>query len=56
MVNAIRPGTINERRIPKGTLGPFQLKEALEYAITGCKDLGCHVVNISVTDLQEGKV
>lgn len=55
-MNAIRPGTINERKIPRGSLGPFQLKEALEYGINGCKDLGCHVVNISVGDLEDGKV
>jgi len=54
-VNAVRPGTINERKIPKGNLGPFQLKESLDYALTGAKDMGCRVVNISVTDLQEGK-
>jgi len=55
LVNAIKPNTIDERKIHKGSVSVFQQTENLGLAIQGCKDMGVVVSHIGPQDLLDAK-
>ena len=45
MVNKIKPGVIDERKLTRGrTMNTFQLSQNLGLTIQGCKELGLKVL------------
>eukprot|EP01122_Echinamoeba_exundans_P003462 TRINITY_DN1355_c0_g1_i2.p1 TRINITY_DN1355_c0_g1~~TRINITY_DN1355_c0_g1_i2.p1 ORF type:complete len:703 (-),score=225.91 TRINITY_DN1355_c0_g1_i2:487-2595(-) len=55
LINKIKPGTINERRIvTKPNPNTFEVMINHDLAIQGAKELGCSVINIGGTDLING--
>lgn len=57
LINKIKPGTINERRIvTKPNANTFEVMINHDLAIQGAKELGCSVINIGGTDLINGTV
>jgi Calponin homology (CH) domain len=56
MVNKVKPGMIDERKLTKRPPNTFELRQNLSLAIQGCRELGLKVVNIGAEDLIEGKV
>jgi len=55
LINAIKPGTINEKKIQKPR-NKFDLLNLHNLAIQGAKELGLTVINIGPSDLEAGTV
>lgn len=56
LINGIKPGTIDERKIvTKPNMSQFEKIQNHDLAIRGARDLGCNIVNIGGMDLMEQK-
>jgi hypothetical protein len=56
LLNIAIPGTINEKQLNKGeVLNIFQKTENLNMVISGCRQIGLHLVNIGAQDITEEK-
>lgn len=56
LINAIKPGTIDERKIVvKPDMSMYEKIQNHDLAIRGARDLGCEIVNIGGMDLLEEK-
>lgn len=56
MINAVVPGTIDERTINvKKNKNPFEKNENHQLAINSAKAIGCSTVNISNKELNDGR-
>ncbi|RKO87451.1 calponin homology domain-containing protein [Blyttiomyces helicus] len=56
LINDAVPGTIDERVLNTGKkLNAFQMTENNNVVVNSAKAIGCSVVNIGATDLQEGR-
>ena len=56
LINGIKPGTIDERKIvTKPNISQFEKIQNHDLAIRGARDLGCNIINIGGMDLMEKK-
>jgi hypothetical protein len=56
LINAVFPGTIQEKNIYKRPSVKAQIIENLNLGIKAAEEIGCVVVNVSSQDVEEGRV
>lgn len=54
LVNAIEPGTLNEKRITENPKNQFEMNQNHDLMLLGAKKIKCNVVNIGAADLTAG--